>query len=215
MEACFEAGTLVATPDGLKPIEKIAVGNLVLSVDPETRKIAPKRVTRLIRPNPKPVYELALRDAGGRGETFHVTADHRWEVDGVGWVATAELKAGDRIETGSGVDVTVAAVLVTKIVERTFNLEVADWHTFMVGKDHAVVHNGCLTPSDIAAGLGYNLDKSRGRIHGQPVYRNGNRYISFDIDSHSGGYWKMFELRSGRLVRTGTWNMDLSERIGN
>jgi RHS repeat-associated protein len=145
-EACFEAGTLVATPTGLRLIEQIAVGDLVMSQDERTGTVAAKKVTRLIRPNPKPVYELALRDAGGELETFRVTADHRWKVDGEGWIATDELEIGDHIDTESKVDVTVTSVSLTDRIEATYNLEVADWHTFMVGKGHAVVHNGCPKP---------------------------------------------------------------------
>ncbi|MGD9816791.1 MAG: Hint domain-containing protein [Hyphomonadaceae bacterium] len=36
--ACFEAGTLVATPDGLRRIEEIAVGDQVLAWNSETRR---------------------------------------------------------------------------------------------------------------------------------------------------------------------------------
>lgn len=28
-------------------------------------------------------------------------------------------------------------------IAKTYNLSVADWHTFMVGEDQAVVHNAC------------------------------------------------------------------------
>jgi RHS repeat-associated protein len=153
--ACFEAGTLVATPTGLKPIEQIMVGDLVLSEDEQTGKIAAKKVAALIRPKPKPIYELELRDVSGALEKFHVTADHRWLVDAKGWTATAELKIGERIETDSRRDVTVTSVSLTNIVERTYNLEVSDWHTFMVGKDHAVVHNGC------PAGIQFPTDPSQ------------------------------------------------------
>ena len=143
MAACLEAGTLVATPTGLRPIEQIAVGDLVLSEDERTGTVAAKKVTSLIRPDPKPVYELALRDAAGQVETFRATGDHRWKVDGTGWTATDELKIGDRIETESKADVTVTSASLTNRLERTYNLEVADWHTFMVGHDRVIVHNDC------------------------------------------------------------------------
>jgi hypothetical protein len=48
--------------------------------------------------------------------------------------------------------------------------------------------------------------------HEQPVFQQGNRYISPDADVHSGGTWKMFD-RAG--TRLGTFNRDLSVRIGD
>ena len=35
----------------------------------------------------------------------------------------------------------VTALTLTDRVEHTYNLSVADWHTFMVGEDRVVVHN--------------------------------------------------------------------------
>jgi hypothetical protein len=46
----LEAGTLVATPQGLVPVEKIKVGDLVFSVDERTGKVAPERVGALFFP---------------------------------------------------------------------------------------------------------------------------------------------------------------------
>lgn len=46
--------------------------------------------------------------------------------------------------------------------------------------------------------------------HGQEVFTDGSRFITRDVDSHSGGVWKMFD-RSGR--RLGTYDGNLN-RIG-
>ena len=140
---CFEAGTLVSTPGGSRPIEDIEVGDMVLSVNEETGQIAAKPVTDLIRPEPKPLYALSLLDASGEVERFHATDDHPWKVQGKGWVETADLTAGDRVETGSGADMMVTSLSLTDRVEKTYNLTVAEWHTFMVGEDGAIVHNQC------------------------------------------------------------------------
>jgi|GEM_PF-1320549 len=48
---------------------------------------------------------------------------------------------------------------------------------------------------------------------GQPVYKRGNQYISRDVTSHKpDGYWKAFNNRGERI---GTYNRDLTERIGD
>jgi hypothetical protein len=178
---CLEAGTLVSTPDGLTPIEEVAVGDLVLAKNEETGEIAPKAVTALIRPGPKPLYKLETRDAGGETETFHATDDHPWKVEGKGWVETLGLKPGDRIDTGTGDDLVVLSLTATGRIARTYNLSVADWHTFMVGEDQAVVHNAScvvfrtahygprlqkigLNPDDVNEAVGEELEAIKGNM---------------------------------------------------
>ena len=43
--------------------------------------------------------------------------------------------------------------------------------------------------------------------HGQPVYQKGTRYLSPDVDSHSGGYWKLYDNKGRRL---GTYDEDMA-----
>lgn len=142
---CFEAGTMVATPNGAVAIETLQVGDLVLAKNEVTGEIAAKPITELVRPEPKPLFAVALRAAGGRVETLDATADHPWKVVGRGWVETGNLVAGDRIETAAGAPLTLETVTATNRTAAAYNLEVADFHTFLVGKDRAVAHNGCFT----------------------------------------------------------------------
>ena len=53
---------------------------------------------------------------------------------------------------------------------------------------------------------------------GQAVYKLGNDYITRDIDGHIGGAWKRASSvanLSSKTARTGTYNADLTKRIGN
>lgn len=138
---CFEAGTLVSTPSGLRRIEDVKVGDEVIAIDDATGRVAPKKVTELIRPAPKPLYELRALDGGGETELFRATDDHPWKVEGRGWVETKNLHAGDRIATASGKPLAVTSLALTQTVAHTYNLTVEDWHTFLVGNDQALVHN--------------------------------------------------------------------------
>ncbi|HVQ09342.1 MAG TPA: RHS repeat-associated core domain-containing protein [Allosphingosinicella sp.] len=146
---CLEAGTLVSTPNGLKRIEEVQVGDLVLAMNAETGEIAPRPVTALIRPEAKPLYALSVRDIGAETEIFHATDDHPWRVQDRGWVETADLRPGDRIDTAGADDLVVTSLHRSTRVERTYNLTVADWHTFLIGEDRAVVHNACPSPNQI------------------------------------------------------------------
>jgi RHS repeat-associated protein len=138
---CFVEGTAVATPEGLRRIEDIAVGDAVLAWNPETGETSPQTVTALIRPEPKLIWRLEARDAGGETEVFEVTDDHPWYVEGQGWVETQGLRPGQRIETADDRGLTILDIARTDRVERTYNLTVGGPHTFLVGEDGAVVHN--------------------------------------------------------------------------
>jgi hypothetical protein len=52
---CFAAGTKVSTPAGLRPIEEIKVGDLVMSRGPKTGAVEAKPVTALIPGHGRPV----------------------------------------------------------------------------------------------------------------------------------------------------------------
>ena len=67
----------------------------------------------------------------------------------------------------------------------------------------------------IAKQLGF--EKTKYLSHGQAVYQKGNKYITLDIDSHSGGFWKMadsVENLGKKSTRLGTYDVALN-RIGD
>lgn len=144
MTLCLWAGThRCSSMPLLRPIESIDVGDEVLAWDPETGETTTQTVTALIRPEPKLIWRLEARDADGEAETFEVTDDHPWYVEGGGWVETQNLLVGHRIETADDRGLTILAT--TDRLEHAYNLEVASPHTFLVGDDGAVVHNNnCL-----------------------------------------------------------------------
>jgi RHS repeat-associated protein len=51
--------------------------------------------------------------------------------------------------------------------------------------------------------------KEFGLKNGQKVFKKGNKYYSYDIDSHNGGVWKVFEKAGNELKRIGTANENL------
>jgi len=74
--------------------------------------------------------------------------------------------------------------------------------------------SGGFNASAAAKALGYDKrippQKSHFDPHGQPIYSNGKRFITRDVDSHNGGTWKMYNKRGKRL---GTYDSNLN-RIG-
>lgn len=88
-KACFVAGTLVHTKDGLKPIEEIKVGDFVLS-KPETGEgeLSYQRVTRTFVHENQEVWAIVYRvndkaRDGSRSEGWlAATKDHPfWQID--------------------------------------------------------------------------------------------------------------------------------------
>ena len=69
---------------------------------------------------------------------------------------------------------------------------------------------------DFADSLGYSQRRRPRQLpfnsHGQDAFWNGRQYITRDVDSHRGGFWKVFDRRGNRV---GTFNRDLTERIGD
>ena len=67
-----------------------------------------------------------------------------------------------------------------------------------------------------ATALGYL--KTNELSNGQAVYKKGSLYITRDIDGHIGGAWKRATSVAGlasKTTRDGTFNADLTVRIGN
>jgi hypothetical protein len=78
---------------------------------------------------------------------------------------------------------------------------------------------GPVTPArakELAEAMG--CVKTNFRSHGQAVYKKGKSYISRDVDGHCGGVWKEAsspEDLASKSTRNGTYNADLTERIGD
>lgn len=146
-KCCFAAGTLVSTKEGLVPIELIQVGDLVLSRDETTGDTAYKPVTELIRRPDREIYVLSveaqLPDGSTRISKFETTDDHPWRTADGAWVETSQLEPHHQIVNAYGRDGKVVSVRRTEQLTLTYNLEVAEYHTYFVGEDRLWVHNDC------------------------------------------------------------------------
>jgi hypothetical protein len=144
---CFVAGTKVHTPDGLKNIEDIRPGDWVLSRDEPTGEQAYKPVVETIVTHPDALYTIAYDPDGPGGrpaEQLVTTAPHPfWVVDAERFVAAEDLKLGDHFLLAHGGMAEVAGLTVDDAPEgtRTYNFEVADFHTYFVGEEGVWVHN--------------------------------------------------------------------------
>ncbi|MDE1461737.1 RHS repeat-associated core domain-containing protein [Spartinivicinus poritis] len=145
-KCCFAAGTPVLTASGKQSIETIEEGTLVYSKDPETGEVALKPITDRILTEGKPLYTLVLKNTEGEEETIEVTDNHPFWVIGKGWVDSAKLESGMQIEAFKGKSLEVVSLTEAGRTEDTYNLTVADFHTYYAGEQQAFVHNcDCIT----------------------------------------------------------------------
>jgi hypothetical protein len=131
---CFAAGTPVTTVRGSVPIEQIRVGDLVLSQDVETGELAYKPVLRTTIRMPEPVFTIE-----SSGNTLRSTGGHLFWVSGEGWTKARNLQPGQSLHCATGT--VQVSTISDSAPERTYNLVVADFATYFVGKEKILSHD--------------------------------------------------------------------------
>jgi hypothetical protein len=147
--SCFAAGTPVWTEHGPSAIEKIKVGDRVLAQDIVTGELAYKPVLKTTVRPPKELTTLRL-DA----ETIVCTGGHRFWNSGSGWVKARDVASQTMLHTVTG-NVPVWSSKKGETAE-TYNLVVADFHTYFVGTT-GILCQDLLLPSStnrVVPGLG-------------------------------------------------------------
>lgn len=139
---CLAAGTAVWTATGPLAVEKVQVGDLVLSQDPESGELTFKPV---LRTTIRPESTLVVINVGD--ETIRASAGHPFWVAGEGWVKARDLKSGMELHGLTG---TVRISTAEKgSLQRTYNLIVADFNTYFVGSSKVLNHDNTLRqPTD-------------------------------------------------------------------
>ena len=141
--SCFAGGTPVRTIDGERPIESIRAGDLVLVQDTNSGALAYQAVVTAYHNPPSPTLRVGLEGA----DAVVATGIHRFWKAGKGWTMARDLKAGDLVRTLGGV-ATVSSVEDDR-TQPVFNLEVAEGHSFLVGKLGALVHDNSLVEASV------------------------------------------------------------------
>ncbi len=90
---CFVAGTMVSTPNGPVPIEKIAVNNQVLAFDHSRDTVVTSRVIATQTREAEELYEIHT----SKGHSFVCTGNHPIFVPMAGYIPASELGVGDRV----------------------------------------------------------------------------------------------------------------------
>jgi hypothetical protein len=132
--SCFVQGTPVWTKTGLKPIETLSGGDLVLSQDVKSGELSYKPViARTVRPA-SPILKISLDN-----EQLQTTKGHPFWVAGVGWRMAKELGDGARLHGVTGGS-QIRSIEPASDAE-AYNLVVADFNTYFVGETGVLVHD--------------------------------------------------------------------------
>ncbi|MBP0018798.1 MAG: VCBS repeat-containing protein [Cyanobacteria bacterium SBLK] len=135
----FVAGTEVATAEGEKAIEEIAVGDLVLAYNEDTGEEGEYPVSQLLR---RTALESVILTVGD--ETVTTTPEHEFYTAN-GWVEAEHLHEGDTLVRLGGKTAMVTDVEKHQDSTRVYNFEVDEAHTYYVSRQELLVHNpkGC------------------------------------------------------------------------
>lgn len=132
--SCFVAGTPVNTLRGMRAIETLQPGDMVLSRDIRTGELGDRPVIAATTRVPAKTVILQVDD-----EELHATTSHLLWGRGKGWVKAGDIQPGDLMHSAS-----VPAVVVSvtpDAVLPTHNLIVADTHAYFVGASRVLAHD--------------------------------------------------------------------------
>ncbi len=137
---CLAGDTPVWTERGVTPIVNVVEGDRVFACDPETGALALKTVLKkTVRAKENTGEMVTIR---AEGISIAASGGHVFWIAGQGWIKARNVKPGMRLHTISGT-VTVETVGV-HAAEETFNLVVADYHSFFIGESGCLTHDNTL-----------------------------------------------------------------------
>ncbi len=138
--SCFPAGTKVHTQNGLADIEKLRVGDMVLTFNEEMKELEYKPIVAVHQRHTLQMLSLELPT----GETLDVTPEHRFYSNGE-WIEAGDLREGDTLQLRSGIFTTITSIETLPRVQKVYNFDVADNENYYVSRDGILVHNGYST----------------------------------------------------------------------
>lgn len=143
---CFIAGTLVSTPKGQVPIERIKKDDEVYSFNPQTFQIETDIVIATISKTAENYLEINF---GASGKVC-CTDRHRFLFDAAYWIEAANLDEGETVfvESGAGLVESSEIETIKRIPQKTgvFNLTVQKNQTYFA--NNFAVHNTKRNPYD-------------------------------------------------------------------
>ena len=164
---CLAAGTLIATPTGAVPVERLQIGDTVLSRDVAGRQIQ-TAVCAVYAVQPEEFFAL---QAGGR--VLHVTGEHPVQTAPGTWTRADCLAINMPLGTAGG-PTALDRVTRQPATSPAYNLLVSPGGTFFA--DGFLVHNkGCFLPDT-------PVTLADGTMRAISAVRPGDTVLAFDSD---------------------------------
>jgi len=204
MSECFVKGTKVTVKGyKLKDINLVKVGDLILSKNPKDGMVAWKRVLRVFQKQVPLVLSIAFIPS----DSLRCTLDHPFFVSKKGITKAKDLRKGDVMISSNGKRVVIKYISTIRSKSIVYNMEVQDFHTYFVGKDHVWVHNICRgAANNIAMAIGRIPSSAKivdrfvvgpsdpftePRVNGEAMnaLRNSGKYVNHEDPDHWGRFW--------------------------
>jgi Pretoxin HINT domain len=155
LPTCFAAGTSIATPDGSVPIERLALGDTVLSFDHASNAVVAGRVTATQSRADQPYGTFQV--PGDGGAVLQLTAEHPIFARGR-YVKAKCVRSGDELRILSDAGTLPATTdagfsLVPDASTAVYNLTVSPHENYFAGS--LLVHNKSFSCPGTAGNCGW------------------------------------------------------------
>lgn len=135
--ACFTANTKVLTKSGLKNIDDIKIGELILSYNKEENINELKEVDKLVSHITNDIYEIEIGT-----EIIKASWSHPFYTDNKGIVLAKDLKVGDLLRCSDEKLIKIKSVNIIKDAnEKVYEIRVKDNNNYYVGNNQILVYN--------------------------------------------------------------------------
>lgn len=136
---CFVAGTPVLTERGQKPIEDVKRGERVMGWNEKTGRSELFLVAKLVRGIRDDLCRIEIADQN----FLTCSRNHRFWVEGKGWIQAENLSAGLSLQSTRHRAVLIVGVESLNMKEpvHVYNLEVDSVHNYFAGNPGVLVHN--------------------------------------------------------------------------
>ena len=132
---CLAGGTPILTNRGPVAVDRLRIGDLVIARHPVTGETALKPVVQITSRAPEPLLRITIGE-----NSLRASGGHPFWVSGQGWVRARELKAGMYLH-GLASPTRISAVETEEKSSRSFNIVVADFHSYFVGSEQVFSHD--------------------------------------------------------------------------
>jgi hypothetical protein len=184
---CFVAGTPVMTPEGLKAIELIQVGELVQARNELTGETKWQRVEEIIISHDREVWDYTFADDSGTVETIGATPVHPFHIPGGEWIEVGKLSIGQQVSSLDWRVLVLQSKAIRETGQTTYNFEIAEDHNYFVGTIGAWVHNGA---GDCVVCPGFSLALG---LSSHPNHGYNGLVGKFADHVNANTYWDLFE----------------------